>query len=68
MSTAGVLEFIADPHGTCERMARVELINRAASIQVSDEDAALARAGAVPTRRFARLPFLLPGVRPGTSS
>ncbi|MCB0877712.1 MAG: alpha/beta hydrolase [Thermoleophilia bacterium] len=65
--TAGVLEFIADPYGVCERHASVERIDRAASVPVSDEDAAVSRGGDVPARGLARLPFLLPGVRPGTS-
>lgn len=62
--TAGILEFIADPNGTCERAAAVERIDAAASMHVTDGDAMVARAGAQPTRRIARLPFLLPGVRP----
>ena len=65
--TAAILEFIADPHGVCERAAAVERIDRAATIQVSDADAALTRAGVQPQRGLARLPFLLPGVRPRTS-
>ncbi len=65
--TAAILEFVADPHGVCERAAAVERIDRAATIQVSDADAALARAGVQPHRGLARLPFLLPGVRPRTS-
>lgn len=66
--TALVLEFMQDPVGVCERAAAIERIDAAASIQVSDEDAALVRAGTTPgPRGLARLPFLLPGVRPGTS-
>jgi alpha-beta hydrolase superfamily lysophospholipase len=61
--TAAVLEFIADPHGTCERAPAVERIDAAPSTAVTDEDEALQRAGVAPPRRLARLPFLLPGVR-----
>ncbi len=62
--TAGILEFVHDPYGTCERAALVQRIDEAASIHVTDEEAMLARAGIEPQRRIARLPFLLPGVRP----
>jgi alpha-beta hydrolase superfamily lysophospholipase len=66
--TALVLEFIQDPKGTCARAAAVERIDAAASVHVSDHDAAMVRAGTSPgPRGLARLPFLLPGVRPGTS-
>jgi alpha-beta hydrolase superfamily lysophospholipase len=66
--TALVLEFIQDPVAVCDRAAAIELIDEAASVQISDHDAALVRAGTSPgPRGLARLPFLLPGVRPGTS-
>jgi alpha-beta hydrolase superfamily lysophospholipase len=65
--TALVLEFVQDPVGTCERAAIVERIDAAASIHVTDEHAVLARAGVHPTRRIARLPFQLPGLRPRTA-
>lgn len=61
--TAQVLEFTQDPVGTCERHAAVERIDAAASVHVTDEAAAIARSGARPARRLARLPFLLPGTR-----
>lgn len=61
--TAGVLEFVHDPYAACARIVGVERIDEAASIQVTDEDASLARAGVQPQRRFARLPFTLPGSR-----
>jgi alpha-beta hydrolase superfamily lysophospholipase len=62
--TALVLEFVHDAYGVCERAAAVERIDAAASIHVTDEDARQAGAGWQPARRLARLPFLLPGVRP----
>ncbi len=62
--TAHVLDFVHDPIGTCERAALVERIDQSASIHVTDAEATLARAGVTPQRRLARLPFLLPGVRP----
>jgi dienelactone hydrolase len=65
--TAGVLEFVADPHGCCERAAGVERVDEAASVHISDGDAVLARAGVEPRRGLARLPFLLPGVRTRTT-
>lgn len=61
--TAAVLEFMHDPYAACARIVGVERIDEAASMQVTDEDAELAAAGVQPHRRFARLPFLLPGSR-----
>lgn len=61
--TAAVLEFVHDPAEVCARAAGVERIDEAASVQVTDEDATLARAGVQPARRLVRLPFLLPGSR-----
>ena len=66
--TARILEFVHDPVGTCERAALVQRIDSSASIHVTDEEAMLARAGVQPQRRIARLPFLLPGVRPRTAN
>jgi alpha-beta hydrolase superfamily lysophospholipase len=62
--TALVLEFVHDPVEVCERAAAVERIDAAASIHVTDEEARMAGQGSTPGRRIARLPFLLPGVRP----
>ncbi len=65
--SAHVLEFVADPEATCALAATTRSIDEAATIHPSDEDAIAARAGSIPRRRLARLPFLLPGVRPRVS-
>ncbi|MCW2927472.1 MAG: hypothetical protein JWM86_1440 [Thermoleophilia bacterium] len=62
--TAHVLEFVRDPHGTCERLAAVECVDTAATVQLTDEDAVRAAAGVEPHRMRARLPFHLRSFRP----
>lgn len=62
--TASILEFIADPYEVCSTLHSTELLSDPASISVTDEDAQLLQAGVIPSRRAARLPFMLPWMRP----
>jgi alpha-beta hydrolase superfamily lysophospholipase len=63
--TAHILEFVADPYGVCERAPAVEHVDAPVPAPMLEPDGS--GSPAAPSRGFARLPFLLPGVRPGTS-
>ncbi|MCW2960125.1 MAG: peptidase [Thermoleophilia bacterium] len=61
--TALTLEFIRDPLLVCAQHAAIERLDVAATVHVTDYDAAVVAAGGLPRRGRTRMPFIMPGQR-----